>query len=1066
MSTIGWKLAASPQGVNLESRTIATGDPADLFLTGDHITLNSASGTIINGNLTVNGTTTMVDSENVSVKDPLIALARDNESNTLDIGFYGQYTSSGTKYTGMFFDASDSKFKLFKELTPEPTTTVDTSHPSFTKASLVANVEGTVSSIANFTTDDLLEGNSNFYYADSKARSAISVAGNAIAYNSTSGEITVNLANTALPMFSAYKQHYTSSSSSTDLVRFTTEDVTIDTIDGWSLVTHLFTTNQDGKFRISFSFTPGEFSPDISLILYRNGTETTRKVSNYVSGGNVRGTVAMDIIEELTTGTSLGVRITIDRISYPSLEVTLENVSFVVQMLPENYFFPTSGVSESPVVSVNGQSGVVLLNTSNIPEGSQPYFTAERARAAISAGEGIIYDENTGVITSDAALQWKKSGDDDIYYNDGNVGIGTSEPVGKLHVVGDIIQNDVAIGHGPETVLDNSSGTSIDTARQFNFLEGEMNGTGGRGIWATKIDGSGNERGQSVATDTSGNVYTVGFYSSSPVTIFNSDGTSSGLTLTNAGSNGVFIVKYNSSGIAQWATRIDGTGDDRANGIATDSAGNVYVTGSYTGTPVVYSVGDVSFATLSNSGNSDAFVVKYNSSGVAQWVTRIDGTGAEIGLALAVDLSGNVHVTGTYSSTTLTIRHSDGEVFGTLLRRSADINAAVESFIVKYNTSGSVQWATNLVGTRQVYASGIAVGPSGEVVVSGTYNRSLTVINANGTESSIGFFEVPSTSSGHYFYFTVKYDEFGVAVWGTTLTGFFALFSSQPPSPLNIYNSMVVVDSTGSVIVSTIARGLVNYIIYNSDLSIFTASTVDRSAGSSGLLSPTSADKTIVVKYNPDGFGQWSLSAKNFNGNSGGLAVDSFDNIYFSIDTSWSSIPIISANGYLFGDLHELVILGSGHVTGVVKCDYEGRVRWVSGISIDSLLTEAAVSVGTGVIGSGLAIGSDGNVYVSGLSTRNVTISNSDRTAFGDLSFEGHGAFLVKFTGEGNVFKSYDLLPLTNDPENQGRVIHLVNKNKTPSEVVIRDSSNDVVDIRQIRDPLKYVFFDGSWYPY
>jgi hypothetical protein len=1058
MSAAGWKITSSPLGVNLESKIVSSGDAANLNLNGDVITLNSESGTVINGNLVVNGTTTTIDTENIAVNDPLISLARNNEANTLDIGFYGKYVSDGDRYTGMFYDASDSKFKLFRGLSVEPTTTVNSSHESFVQASLVANVEGTVSSINNFTTDDLSEGTSNFYYADSKARTAITATGNAISYNNESGVITVNLANTALPMFSAFKQNYSSSGSATDLVRFNSEDVTVDTIEGWSLVTHLYTTNQDGKYRISFSFTPGEFSPDISLILYKDGVETTRKVTNYVSGGNVRGTVSMDIIEELVSGTSLGVRITIDRISFPTTEVILENVSFVVQMLPENYFFPTSGVSESPVVSVNGQSGVVLLNTSNIPEGSQAYFTNERARNALSAGDGILYDNITGVITSVASSQWEDSGND-LFYTAGNVGIGTNDPQGALHVNGTILQNNIAIGHGAATVTE-PVGTVIDTTKQFNFVEGAQNGPGGRGIWATKMDGSGNDQGRAVETDSSGNVYVTGFFASDPLTIYNSDGNASGITLDNAGSNGAFIVKYNSSGVAQWATRIDGTGDDRAFAIAVDASGNIHVTGRYTGTVTIYSVGDVTFGTLANAGGTAAFIVKYNSSGVAQWATRIDGTGNDQGDGITVDSSGNVYVSGRYTGT-VTI-YSAGDVsFGTLANAGG-----TAAFVVKYNSSGVAQWATRIDGTGNDGAQGVVVSDNGDVYVTySSISPLITVYNSDGNESGVSirndlYIDAFTISC----FGVIKFNSFGNAEWATRILSYGIIFSAG--REWNVSRSSIKLDTSGSLVVSFRTVEDMSTTIYNSDGSTFKHIPGDHNIGKDAFgdsgMSPLLLN--LLLKYDSNGFCQWVTHASTTSILSSvvatslaSVAIDSSDNIYQLMNTSASDIRFISSDDSLFGTLYEFINANTQNVA-IVKYAPDGNARWVTGIS--------SLGNSSNLEGYGLAVGSDDNVYITGFTNETINISNSDKTSFGTLTMEGGGAFLIKYTGEGGVFKPYDFPPLEDTPENQGRTITLVNKVSTPADIFIRDSTNAVLDIMQIRKPLKFVFYGGKWYPH
>ena len=98
----------------------------------------------INGNLSVNGTLTTIDTVNLVVEDPLFKLAKNNNvansaGDTVDTGFYGVYANTiADMYTGMFRDASDGKYKLFTNLATEPTTTVDTAAASFQYATLNA----------------------------------------------------------------------------------------------------------------------------------------------------------------------------------------------------------------------------------------------------------------------------------------------------------------------------------------------------------------------------------------------------------------------------------------------------------------------------------------------------------------------------------------------------------------------------------------------------------------------------------------------------------------------------------------------------------------------------------------------------------------------------------------------------------------------------------------------------------------------------------------------------------------------------------------------------------------
>ena len=112
------------------------------------ITIGLPNDVTIAGDLTVNGDTVTVNTATLSVEDPLIKLANGNNSaDSVDVGFYGLYDTSGSQdlYAGLFRDANDSgKFKLFKDLQAEPTTTVNTGGTGYAVGTLVANIEGDV----------------------------------------------------------------------------------------------------------------------------------------------------------------------------------------------------------------------------------------------------------------------------------------------------------------------------------------------------------------------------------------------------------------------------------------------------------------------------------------------------------------------------------------------------------------------------------------------------------------------------------------------------------------------------------------------------------------------------------------------------------------------------------------------------------------------------------------------------------------------------------------------------------------------------------------------------------
>ena len=123
------------------------------------VTIGLPDNVTIAGDLTVNGSTTTVNTATLSVEDPLIKLANNNSgADSVDIGFYGLYDTSGSQdlYAGLFRDANDSgKFKLFKDLQAEPTTTVNVSGTGYAVGTLVANLEGNVTGNVTGSADTL-----------------------------------------------------------------------------------------------------------------------------------------------------------------------------------------------------------------------------------------------------------------------------------------------------------------------------------------------------------------------------------------------------------------------------------------------------------------------------------------------------------------------------------------------------------------------------------------------------------------------------------------------------------------------------------------------------------------------------------------------------------------------------------------------------------------------------------------------------------------------------------------------------------------------------------------------
>lgn len=153
--------AATGTSVTLGSLVLAAASITDTSGTisfgNENITTTgtvTAEDLVVNGDLLVSGDTVTVNTATLAVEDPLIILAKNNSAaDSVDIGFYGLYDSSGSQdlYAGFFRDASDDKFHLFKSLQAAPTTTVNLSGTGYTKAGLVLGVLEITSFGANWT---------------------------------------------------------------------------------------------------------------------------------------------------------------------------------------------------------------------------------------------------------------------------------------------------------------------------------------------------------------------------------------------------------------------------------------------------------------------------------------------------------------------------------------------------------------------------------------------------------------------------------------------------------------------------------------------------------------------------------------------------------------------------------------------------------------------------------------------------------------------------------------------------------------------------------------------------
>ena len=327
---------------------------------------------------------------------------------------------------------------------------------------------------------------------------------------------------------------------------------------------------------------------------------------------------------------------------------------------------------------------------------------------------------------------------------------------------------------------------------------------------ATKQFGvPGDDQARAVAIDDEGNVYVVGSTSGSL------DGNPYA-----GGETDAFVVKYNAAGAKQWTRELGTTDRDQAFGAATDTDGNVYVTGQTWG-----NLDGNAFA----GGDGDAFLTKYDSTGLKLWTKTIATTGEDTATSVAVDISGNIYAAGAT---------------GTALGSNVFAGGTGDVFVAKYDSTGTQLWLQQFGAGGTDVANGVAVDTAGNVFVAGWTSGALHGV------AYIG---------GMYDAFLVKLDSAGVWLW----TNVFGATDGVLGVSSTDLVSGVAVDVNGNVYVGGLTTG-----IMDGDLT-----GVNHGLGSMG--------DAFVAYFDTSGVKQWIRQfGTEFTDSVNAVAADSAGNVY------------------------------------------------------------------------------------------------------------------------------------------------------------------------------------------
>jgi uncharacterized delta-60 repeat protein len=552
----------------------------------------------------------------------------------------------------------------------------------------------------------------------------------------------------------------------------------------------------------------------------------------------------------------------------------------------------------------------------------------------------------------------------------------------------------------------------------------------GNEVWRNVYNAtaSGVDAALAITLDTSGNIYITGFAK------FNSTATD------------IITIKYNPSGVIEWVASYGFTTDqyEQGNSVVVDASGNVFVTGQ-------------SDPDSTTTASDDYVVLKYNSTGVQQWVQRTNGTGNGIDRPskIVLDPTGNPVVTGRSDNqvnydyltvkydaatgaplwsvrydrthndwaTDLVINPSNGNIYVTGRSKNTDYDYAT----VCYNTSGVQQWATiydNAIGDNR--ATNIGIDAAGNLYVTGQSDVGTTAVNYDIT--------------------TLKYNSAGVQQWISTYSGT-ALNDDIPTGfYVNSAGNIFITGSTDSDATATVSNNYIS-LKYASAGTLQWSKTYTSTSSSNdvskaiiedafGNVIVTGSSETIpekdgvTVKYNTSGVAQWTKIFNEGGDNSdksNAMAMDSAGNTFIAgsvveygtdknfalqkISTAGVTSWIKTTNGTSVGssDSAQAVIVdptGAIYVAGythnkgsatdmtIAKYDTNGNQIWINNYDF---ITESDRATAIG-------LDSSNNVYVTGRSDSDTSnlISNDDIVT---LKYSSSGVLIwsKRYNGTANL---------------------------------------------------------------
>jgi hypothetical protein len=255
----------------------------------------------------------------------------------------------------------------------------------------------------------------------------------------------------------------------------------------------------------------------------------------------------------------------------------------------------------------------------------------------------------------------------------------------------------------PDPVLLSSIGNSGD----IFFAKYD---TSGACIFAKSCGGSNYEVANTIRTDLSGSIYIFGPFKST-VDFDPGIGTAA---LTSAGNFDIFFAKYSQSGDYLWAKRIGGTGLENSGGLVLDGNGHIYLSACFSGVNIDFDPG-TGTSLLNSNGGTDICLANYDADGNYLWAGSIGGTADDNPVSTSLDSQNNIYQSGLFRGQNVDFDPGPGVY-------SLSSSGGCDIYFARYNSSGSIVWATATGGTSDDFSSASVTDTSGHFFITGAFS--------------------------------------------------------------------------------------------------------------------------------------------------------------------------------------------------------------------------------------------------------------------------------------------------------------------------------------------------------